>query len=165
MSDRRCHATNRAGDPCAANPLRGGQFCSAHDPHLPADARFGSSEQAAQAATGVRRRPPSVIELLRERVEAEAEAILAPYFEALAQGEGVEQRMRAAERLLDRVFGRPKQSAELSGKRSTAAARSRHRPPRTPKWSISATFAAGRSRRQPDGALLSRSRHTRVGCC
>ena len=114
MSDRRCHATNRAGDPCAANPLRDGQFCSAHDPHLPAGARFGSSEQAAQAATGVRRRPPSVIELLRERVEAEAEAILAPYFEALAQGEGVEQRMRAAERLLDRVFGRPKQSAELS---------------------------------------------------
>jgi hypothetical protein len=56
-----------------------------------------------------------VIELLRERVEAEAEAILAPYFEALARGEGVEQRMRAAERLLDRVFGRPKQSAELSG--------------------------------------------------
>ncbi len=115
VSDRRCHATNRAGDPCAANPLRDGQFCSAHDPHLPADARFGSSEQAAQAATGVRRRPPSVIELLRERVEAEAEAILAPYFEALARGEGVEQRMRAAERLLDRVFGRPKQSAELSG--------------------------------------------------
>ncbi len=115
MSDRRCHATNRAGDPCAANPLRDGQFCSAHDPHLSADARFGSSEQAAQAATGVRRRPPSVIELLRERVEAEAEAILAPYFEALARGEGVEQRMRAAERLLDRVFGRPKQSAELSG--------------------------------------------------
>ena len=56
-----------------------------------------------------------MIELLRERVEAEAEAILAPYFEALARGEGVEQRMRAAERLLDRVFGRPKQSAELSG--------------------------------------------------
>ena len=56
-----------------------------------------------------------MIELLRERVEAEAEAILAPYFEALARGEGVEQRMRAAERLLDRVFGRPKRSAELSG--------------------------------------------------
>jgi hypothetical protein len=71
-----------------------GQFCSAHDPHLPADARFGSSEQAAQAATGVRRRPPSLIELLRERVEAEAEAILAPYFEALAQGEGVEHRLQ-----------------------------------------------------------------------
>ena len=55
------------------------------------------------------------MERLRERVEEQAEAILAPYFEALAQGEGVEQRMRAAERLLDRVFGRPKQSAELSG--------------------------------------------------
>lgn len=55
------------------------------------------------------------MERLRERVEAEAEAVLAPYFEALAEGEDVEQRMRAADRLLDRVFGRPKQSAELSG--------------------------------------------------
>jgi hypothetical protein len=95
--------------------LRAGQWCSAHDPKLPAAIRFGSSEQAAGAATGVDRRTPSVTEQMRERVEAEAEAVLAPYFEALAQGEGVEQRMRAAERLLDRVFGRPKQSAELSG--------------------------------------------------
>ncbi|MBA3509956.1 MAG: hypothetical protein H0T19_07685, partial [Thermoleophilaceae bacterium] len=56
------------------------------------------------------------------RVEAEAEAILAPYFEALAQGEGVEQRMRAAERLLDRVFGRPKQSTQPGGRATGRAA-------------------------------------------
>ena len=53
---------------------------------------------------------------MRERVEAEAEAILAPYFEALAAEEDLEQRMRAAERLLDRVFGRPKQSTQLGGR-------------------------------------------------
>ena len=71
--------------------------------------------QAAEAATGVERRTPSVTEKLRERVEQESDAILAPYFEALAEGQDIEQRMRAAERLLDRVFGRPKQSAELTG--------------------------------------------------
>ena len=53
---------------------------------------------------------------MRERVEAEAEAILAPYFEALAEGQDIEQRMRAAERLLDRVFGRPKQSTQPGGR-------------------------------------------------
>ena len=115
MSDRRCQGTNRAGDPCRAAPLTGSQWCSAHDPQLPAAARFGSPEQATEAATGVQRRTPSVTEKLRERVEQEADAILAVYFEALAEGQDIEQRMRAAERLLDRVFGRPKQSAELTG--------------------------------------------------
>ena len=52
---------------------------------------------------------------MRRRVEDRAEEVLTPYFDALAHGEDVEQRMRAAERLLDRVYGRPKQSAELSG--------------------------------------------------
>lgn len=115
MPDRRCHATNRAGEPCRAAPLRGSQWCSAHDRQLPAADRFGSPERSAKAATGVERRLPSVTERMRERVEAESEAILAPYFEALAEGGDVEQRMRAAERLLDRVFGRPKQATELSG--------------------------------------------------
>ena len=115
MPERRCQGTNRTGDSCRARPLRGSGYCSAHDPQLPAATRFGSPEQAAQAATGVERRAPTVTERMRERVEREAEAILAPYFEALSEGEDVEQRMRAAERLLDRVFGRPKQSAELSG--------------------------------------------------
>ena len=116
MSDRHCEGTNRAGQPCRAAPLRDGRWCSAHEPELPAAIRFGSSEQAAAAATGVDRHNPSVTERMRERVEAEAEAILAPYFEALAAEEDLEQRMRAAERLLDRVFGRPKQSTQLGGR-------------------------------------------------
>ena len=116
MRDRHCEGTNRAGQPCRAAPLRDGQWCSAHEPKLPAAIRFGSSEQAAGAATGVDRRTPSVTEQMRERVEAEAEAILAPYFEALAEGQDIEQRMRAAERLLDRVFGRPKQSTQPGGR-------------------------------------------------
>ena len=122
MNDRHCEGTNRAGLPCRAAPLRAGQWCSAHDPKLPAAIRFGSSEQAAGAATGVDRRTPSVTEQMRERVEAEAEAILAPYFEALAEGQDIEQRMRAAERLLDRVYGRPKQSTQPGGRATGRAA-------------------------------------------
>lgn len=114
---RKCAGTNRAGAPCRANPLRVSDFCSAHDPDRPDDQRFGSRVQATAAATGVQKRVPGVMERMRERVEAEADAILAPYFEALAGGDDgdIEQRMRAAERLLDRCFGKPKQSAELSG--------------------------------------------------
>ena len=114
VSDRRCHATNTRGDPCRAAPLRDSQWCSAHDPQLPAAIRFGSREQAAEAATGVQRRTPSVTEQMRERVERESAAILAVYFEALDAGETAELRMRAAERLLDRCFGRPRQAMELA---------------------------------------------------
>ena len=110
----RCEGTNRAGDPCRAAPLRDSRWCSAHDPQRPAAIRFGSREQAAEAATGVQRRTPSLTEKLRERVERESDAVLAPHFEALDAGENVELRMRAAERLLDRVFGRPRQAMELA---------------------------------------------------
>lgn len=112
VTDRRCQATNRAGDPCRAAPLRDSQWCGAHDPQRPAATRFGSREQAAEAATGVQRRTPSLTEKLRERVEQESDRIIDPYFEALDAGENAELRMRAAERLLDRVYGRPR-AAEL----------------------------------------------------
>lgn len=113
MSYRHCHAVNRAGDPCRAAPLTGSQWCSAHDPQLPAASRFGSTVQASEAATGVQRRTPSVAEKLRQRVEAEADAVLAPFFQALGAGADVELRMRAASALLDRVYGRPRQATEL----------------------------------------------------
>ena len=115
-SERRCcQATNRSYQPCRAAPLTGSNDCRAHDPQLPADTRFGSSEQATQAAVGVERRTPGVMELMRKQVEARAEEVLAPYSEALREGDNLEQRMKAADRLLDRVFGRPRQSTELQG--------------------------------------------------
>jgi len=120
VSDRRCHATNTRGDPCRAAPLRDSQWCSAHDPQLPAAIRFGSREQAAEAATGVQRRTPSLTEKLRERVERESDAVLAPYFEALDAGENVDLRMRAAERLLDRCFGRPRMVMEPAAEQEQA---------------------------------------------
>ena len=57
----------------------------------------------------MQRRTPSLTEKLRDRVERESDAILAPFFEALDAGESAELRMRAASALLDRVFGRPRQ--------------------------------------------------------
>ncbi|MGI8594839.1 MAG: hypothetical protein ACR2ML_10825 [Solirubrobacteraceae bacterium] len=62
----------------------------------------------------MQRRTPSVTEQMRERVERESDAILAPFFEALDAGADVELRMRAASALLDRVHGRPRQAMELA---------------------------------------------------
>ena len=112
---RHCHGRNRDGEACRAAPVTGSDHCRAHDPQLPAATRFGTPEQAAQAARGVERRAPGVMELLHKRVEERAEEVLAPYFEALASADNLEQRMKAADRLLDRVFGRPRQSTELQG--------------------------------------------------
>ena len=56
---------------------------------------------------------------MRERVEAEAEAILAPYFEALAAGEDLEQRMRAATYPRG-TFGRGRGGERLAGKASSS---------------------------------------------
>jgi hypothetical protein len=30
----KCHATNAAGEPCQAMPLKGGEYCAWHDPDL-----------------------------------------------------------------------------------------------------------------------------------
>jgi hypothetical protein len=49
-------------------------------------------------------------------VEAEADAIIGAYLAALHDEHADhETRMRAADRLLDRVYGRPRQGVELSG--------------------------------------------------
>jgi hypothetical protein len=73
---------------------------------------------------------PRVVDVMRERVEAEIEKIIAPYFEAIEEavvcatyeGEVIPStvkdlgaRIQAAERLLDRVYGKPKQLTEIAG--------------------------------------------------
>ncbi len=86
------------------------------------------------ADNGLQGRPkqPRVVDVMRERVEAEIDAILEPYFRALkgamlygtAQGRGeivmsefpdLGARIKAAELLLDRVYGRPRQQTEVTG--------------------------------------------------
>jgi len=68
----------------------------------------------------VQRRTPSLTEKLRERVEQEADRVIDPYFEALDAGENAELRMRAAERLLDRCFGRPRMVMEPAAEQEQA---------------------------------------------
>jgi hypothetical protein len=78
MSDRRCQGTTRAGKPCQAPPLKDRTHCRAHDPLTPADARFGSSEQASRAGAlgGAAGRRPRVVDVIRERIEADMVPLL-----------------------------------------------------------------------------------------
>jgi hypothetical protein len=136
MAKRQCQGKTKAGKPCKAAPLSGSDYCSAHDPSLPDETRFGSPIQASDAGKlgGPATRRPRVIEKMRERVEADIELVLKPYFEALeaklmttvfSAEDGVltvmtdvpdlEMRMKAADKLLDRVYGKPRQQMEHSG--------------------------------------------------
>lgn len=114
---RRCTATTKAGSPCRAAPLTGRTVCLAH-----ADAvTRGSTGFTAEAGRkGGRPRQPRTIEVVRERVEDQADAIIRVYLDA---AEAVTPdgrpdhpvRLRAVEALMDRAYGKPKQISELSG--------------------------------------------------
>jgi hypothetical protein len=135
MAKRRCKGTTKAGKRCQAPPPTGEEFCRAHSPLLPAEARFGSPEQAAQAGAlgGAAGRRPRVVEVLRERLESDIDRWLAPLEAALGEGkpiqmwDGQERKhtiqyvpdpalgMKALKLALDRVYGRPRQEVEVSG--------------------------------------------------
>jgi hypothetical protein len=109
---------------------------------------------------------------MRQRVETEIDAILKPYFDALhgavlhAVHEGrvivsehpeLAARIAAAEKLLDRVHGRPSQQLEVSGNETarrssccTSASKKRAAPPLTRppprfEWRSAAASRPGRS--------------------
>jgi hypothetical protein len=72
-------------------------------------------EQHAFRVRGGENRPkPKVTEVLRERVEAELEDWLRPFY-AARDGDDPQLALKAAESVLDRVYGRPKQTSEISG--------------------------------------------------
>lgn len=129
---RRCIAKNKAGGPCSAPPLVGKEHCLAHDPTLSDSERFGSRAQAKEAAKLAGRPPkPRVVDVLRERFEAEADEWLGELKAALGAtmphmiGTGRDAhivevpdhrtRLKAIEIAFDRVYGKPKQATELSG--------------------------------------------------
>lgn len=130
---RRCKGTTVKGKPCGAVPLRKGtviegvtvtgKWCRQHDKDLPDKARIGGAQPGAG-----RPRKPRVVDVMRERVEEEIEAVLAPYFDTLknavlhAKHHGIVYpsdlpdlgaRIEAAEKLLDRVYGKPVQVSEI----------------------------------------------------
>ena len=128
MSEKpRCKAKTKAGKACKSPPIKGAEYCLSHTPQdQRGSVRFGGP----QPGSG-RPRNPRPLEVLRGKVEAEIEKWLAPYEEALDASAGIvvgtgpnatleilpdyNTRMRAATAVLDRVYGRPKQTTELTG--------------------------------------------------
>jgi hypothetical protein len=107
----RCESLTVAGVACTA-PVTSAdaRFCIAHDPAR--RTMFADAQRKGGANT----RHPRVTELIHQRVEAEADQIIQVYVDALYDAEADHRtRMDAADRLLDRVLGRPKVGVELAG--------------------------------------------------
>lgn len=123
---RRCTAKTKAGKRCRAAPRHDTGYCNAHSPkETQESAGFGGSQEGAG-----RPRLPRPHELMRERIEEDLERILRPYFDAIdnavvtsvSMGEvtvsdvkDLGARIAAAEKLLDRVYGKSRQAVEHTG--------------------------------------------------
>jgi hypothetical protein len=110
---RHCLAMTRAGKPCKAPPIKMTDRCLAHSA---AKTRESVGFVAANGKAG-RHPSPHVVDVLRERVEADIDRWIAPYEDALtATRDGAPDhglRMRAAEAVLDRAYGKATQRAEV----------------------------------------------------
>lgn len=132
MPARSCNANAKSGKPCKATPLKGKNFCAAHDPETPASARFGSRAQATEAGKlGGRPKAPRVVDVLKERMEAEIDTWLGALKDALhaempfsvGWGEDAEMemvpdhrtRLAAFKEACDRAYGKAKQQTEITG--------------------------------------------------
>ena len=118
----RCIGTRKNGDPCRAPKVLSTDYCHAHSTSVSADQRFGSPAQArvAAQASAEARWTPKLAEVVRARLEAEAERIAGAAIAALDAtvmivdkdgGEHVHEdgrtRLAAAVALMDRGLGRP----------------------------------------------------------
>jgi hypothetical protein len=133
---RKCQGTTTVGEPCGAVPLKpgtvidgvtvSGQWCRQHDEDLPSSAKLDRVRSPGQM--GGRPRKPRAVDVLKEWMEANIDETLAPLKEGLSAmksvvvGQGptahvetvpdVPTRMAAARELLDRGYGRPKQTVD-----------------------------------------------------
>lgn len=98
-------------------------YCSAHNTDLPADVRFGSPQQAREAATGVARAYPRLREVVARKIEENADRIIDAQLEgldatrAIVVGEGESAyvelhpdyltRARVGDMLTSRALGKP----------------------------------------------------------
>ena len=141
---RQCKGKTKANKACGATPLRpgtelggvkvSGKWCRQHDEDLPDSARIGGAQPGAG-------RPPNprVVDVLRERIEENIDVVLVPIFDALGATDAVvlnirgggqtyesvphhEVRLKAARELLDRAYGRPRQTTEIAGEIATRPA-------------------------------------------
>jgi hypothetical protein len=123
---RTCTGTTKKGAPCKAAPLKGQRTCLAHADEKTRDfTGFGGTQPGAG-----RPRLPRVHERMAAWMDEHLEEVFAPYREAIAgavvhgfyQGEFVltdhpdlAARIAAAEKLQDRIYGKPRQALEVSG--------------------------------------------------
>lgn len=123
---KHCTATTKKGTPCKAPPIGETGRCISHSPKDVQDsAGFGGVQPGAG-------RPPTprAVDVLRERIEQDIDAVLDPLWQALDADAGVvvghgkdafvemiadhRTRIAAARELLDRGYGRPKQATEIT---------------------------------------------------
>lgn len=127
---RRCKAKTKAGKACRATPRRDTGLCNAHSSkEVQVSAGFGGSQPGAG-----RPRAPRVVDVIRERIEADVELVITPLVEALeadrpellfhgTDGEPSEyervpdwkNRITAARELLDRAYGKARIALEHTG--------------------------------------------------
>lgn len=128
MAKRKCSGTTKAGKACKAAPLKDADVCLAH---ADAETRESTGFIAANGKGG-RPKVPSVIDLIRQEVEARMDDIFAHLWDLVEAPDRVvvvgngpdahteivpdkELRLKALKELMDRSHGRPKQATEISG--------------------------------------------------
>ena len=115
----RCTATAKSGEQCKGHAWRDTEVCLAHSDWETREA-VGFTPEAGKAG---RPPKPKFIDVQREVVEAEVQKILGVYFDGLdatketLSGPEADHalRIKAAEALLDRAYGKPTTRNELSG--------------------------------------------------
>lgn len=126
---RTCSGKTKRGTRCKSTAVLENGKCMAHQSKEVQESRgFGGSQPGAGSP-----RRPRATEVLRERVEEQIDAVLKPLFDGLGADKaivvsgGVKEpgwveyvpdmptRLRAAADVLDRVYGKPKQTTEIAG--------------------------------------------------
>jgi hypothetical protein len=142
---RHCTGTTKQGAPCKAAPLKDDDRCSAHTLRPDRTRFGSPAQASAAGKLGGRPPLPKPTDVARRLIEENVHRILRPHFLALGldiSDDGTVERrdggavmfgeskdgdivksgyedlgaqMAAAEKLLDRVYGKPKQATEISG--------------------------------------------------
>lgn len=137
-SKRKCKGTTKAGQPCPTIPLNpgtivegyvmSGDYCRGHEPSLvEAKLNIPKGMGGPQPGSG-RPRKPRAVDVLKDWMEAHIDEVLAPLLDGLSaeksvvvgNGKGAHLetvpdralRIQAARELLDRGYGRPKQTVD-----------------------------------------------------
>lgn len=139
MARRQCTGKTKKGKRCRAAPLKNSKTCLAHaDEKTRDNTRFGGPQPGAG-----RPRTPRPHEIAQQLVEAHIVRVLRPYFRTLGleirddgsvrdcdgaikyvwagteepaiRVEDLGAQVMAAEKLLDRIYGKPRQVQELTG--------------------------------------------------